>query len=99
MATLHPNEPQCEDQQAIVDIDLSSFGLPWPEFLRDSRDVRAEFPHLSHDVFLAGQGGFLKCLVEREQFYLTPYFHDRFEQQARDNKFEDDRLQRKCGPV
>ena len=85
LATVHPNEPQHPDHQAVVDIDLSSFGQSWNEFLRDSRDVRAEFSHLSHDSFLSGQGAFLKCLLSRKRFFLTPYFYQRLESQARNN--------------
>ena len=85
MATVHPSEPTSTDQQFIVDIDLSSFGLPWEEFLRDSRDVRAEFPHLTNDLFLNGQGSFLRCLMARKNFYLTPFFRERLEARARQN--------------
>ncbi len=85
LATVHPNEPSCGDQRYIVDIDLSSFGLPWVEFLRDSRDVRAEFPHLSNDLFLTGQGSFLRHLTGRKNFFLTNFFRNRLESQARDN--------------
>lgn len=85
MATVHPNEPVCPDEQAIVDIDLMSFALPWPEFLRDSRDVRAEFDHMAHEDFVAGQCNFLRLLLARKQFYLTPYFHQHFEHKARAN--------------
>lgn len=85
MATVHPSEPSCRDQRYMVDIDLSSFGLTWAEFLRDSRDVRAEFPHLSNDLFLIGQSSFLRGLTGRENFYLTSFFRERLEDQARDN--------------
>ena len=85
LATAHPNEPTVSDQRFVVDIDLSSFGLPWPDFLRDSRDVRAEFPHLPDAQFMLGQGAFLHCLLGREKFYLTSFFQERLEQRARSN--------------
>ncbi len=39
MATIHDYAPQVPDEQYVVDIDLSSFGLPWNEFVIDSRKV------------------------------------------------------------
>lgn len=86
MVTVHGKvRPRTLDQGYMVDIDLSSFGLPWPEFLRDSAAVRDEFPHLSDEVFYARQQSFLSSLLSREHFCLTPFFRERHEIRARDN--------------
>jgi predicted metal-dependent HD superfamily phosphohydrolase len=86
MVTVHGKvRPKTLDQGYMVDIDLSSFGLPWPEFLRDSAAVRDEFPHLSDDVFYARQQSFLSSLLSREHFCLTAFFRERHEIRARDN--------------
>ena len=47
MVTTHSESPQTLDEAFMVDIDLSSFGLPWEACSRDSEDVRAEFPQQS----------------------------------------------------
>ena len=85
MATTHREPPHDLDTRLMVDIDLSGFGLPWEAFSRDSQAVRAEFAHVSDEEFYGSQIGFLRSLVERERFYASDFFHDRYERQARSN--------------
>lgn len=86
MATVH-NGNSLEDADSIymVDIDLSSFALSWEEFLRDSLDLRAENPQLSDDDYQLNQTGFQRRLLARPRFFLSDYFFERYEQQARGN--------------
>ena len=86
MATLH-NGDHLDDADSIymVDIDLSSFGLPWEEFLRDSLNLRSESPHLCDDDYQLNQTGFQRGLLARPRFFLSDFFFDRFENQARKN--------------
>jgi len=86
MATLH-NGLSLDDSDAgyMVDIDLSSFGLPWEEFLRDSRHLREESAELSDADYFQKQGAFRSCLLARPHFYQTDFFRRHYEQQARDN--------------
>ena len=86
MATTHLDPPPATlDESFIVDIDLSSFGLSWEEFLRDSRAVRAELPHVSDAEFCPRQKKFLESLVARPEFCFTEFFRDRHEARAREN--------------
>ena len=85
MITVHDRPPGLLDEQFIVDIDLSSFGLPWQQFFADSEDVRAEFPALSDEVFYAKQRVFMGALLEREHFCFTEFFRRRHEDTARSN--------------
>ncbi len=86
MVTVHNDrKPTTGDQAFMVDIDLSSFGLPWRQFLEDSIAVRDEKPHLSDAEFYARQSAFLRSLLERPHFCLTLFFRERHEQQARSN--------------
>ena len=86
MATLH-NADHLDDADSIymVDIDLSSFGLPWEEFLRDSLNLRSESPHLCDDDYYLNQTGFQRGLLARPRFFLSDFFFNRFENQAREN--------------
>jgi predicted metal-dependent HD superfamily phosphohydrolase len=86
MATLHDG-CSLDDSDAgyMVDIDLSSFGLPWKDFLRDSQNLRKESAHLSDAEYYRKQGDFQTCLLARPRFYLTDFFCQRYERQARDN--------------
>lgn len=85
MYTEHPSEPDDGDARLMVDIDLSSFGLSWEEFMRDTNAIQEELAHLPEEQFIAGKLKFLGCLLSRPRFYLTDCFHDRLEGQARSN--------------
>ena len=85
MATAPPRQPKTNDEKFMLDIDLSSFGLPWAEFVRDSTAVRQESSRLSDAEFFPGQRAFLESLLGREHFYFTDFFRSRFEDTARSN--------------
>lgn len=86
MVTVHGRlQPETVDQGFMVDIDLSSFGLPWERFLRDSVAVREEFPHMSDAEFYPRQRAFLSGLLAREHFCATVFFRERHEARAREN--------------
>ena len=85
MVTEHREPPLTLDESFIVDIDLSSFGLPWDEFLRDSLAVREEFPMVPDPVFYRRQRKFLAALAARPRFCFTDFFRERHEARARRN--------------
>lgn len=85
MATEYPSEPDDGDARLMVDIDLSSFALPWEEFMHDTHAIQAEFAHVPEEQFIAGKLKFLESMLSRPRFYLTDYFHDRLEARARSN--------------
>ena len=77
--------PKAPDEHFMVDIDLSGFGQPWPEFLRDSRAVRAEQPRIPDDEFSQALHKLMQSLLARPNFYFTEFFRSHYEQTARDN--------------
>ena len=85
LATIHDHPPQHPDQKFMVDIDLSSFGLPWHEYMRNSNAIRRESYDIPEDHFYASMVKFLQTLLGRPQIYLTDFFHSRYEQAARTN--------------
>ena len=86
MATLHcGKEIKHHDSRIMVDIDLFSFGKPWPEFLQDSRNVRAEKSDISDEEFYRKQCGFQKTLLDQPRFFQSDYFFARYESRARQN--------------
>lgn len=76
-----------EDADAIymVDIDLSSFGLSWEEFQRDSQNLREECPECSDAEYHRKQEAFRSALATRESFFRSGFFSERYEQQAQEN--------------
>ena len=85
MVTTHQGAPASRDEGFIVDIDLSSFGLPWDEFLRDSAAVRAEFGDIDDATFYPRQLDFMKRLLDRPGFCFTEFFRDRHGARAHRN--------------
>lgn len=86
MATVHLDELiDDNDTQFMVDIDLSSFGLPWAEFLRDSLNLRLENPEASDVEHYDKAKKFQRALLARARFYQSDFFYRRLETKARKN--------------
>ncbi|MEA3291775.1 MAG: hypothetical protein U9Q71_05660 [Pseudomonadota bacterium] len=85
LATEHRQTPDCCDEPYIVDIDLSSFGLSWEEYMRDNRALREEMKPMPDAQYYAGKLKFLQSLLARERIYSTEFFFDRYESRARSN--------------
>ncbi len=85
LVTRYGESPRAGEEPWMVDIDYSSFGLPWDEFLRDSHAVRDERTDLDDVRYAAQHSQFLDSLLARERLYYTRFFRDRCEAQARHN--------------
>jgi predicted metal-dependent HD superfamily phosphohydrolase len=85
MVTTHRSVPQTRDEQFIIDIDLSSLGLPWEGFCRNGEDIRQEYAQVPDALFFAGRYAFLQGLLNRPHLYFTDFIRNRYEAIARDN--------------
>ena len=85
LATRHTGRARGNDRRFIVDIDLSGFGAPWEEFMRNGALLREESSGQTDAKYHSGQVAFLSCLQKRPHFFLTDYFRDRYEATAREN--------------
>ena len=85
LATQHMETARGNDRCYVVDIDLSGFGAPWEEFLRNGALLREESSTQSDARYHAGQVVFLRALQRRRHFFRTEYFRDRYEEIARAN--------------
>lgn len=85
LVTSHRERPRDNDERLINDIDLSSFGLPWDEFLRDTHNLRKERDDLADTLYFPKQMTFLKCLIDRPRIFETEFFYERYEESAREN--------------
>jgi predicted metal-dependent HD superfamily phosphohydrolase len=83
--TRYGETPSRDDEAYLQDIDYSSFGLPWDEFLRDSLAVRAERPDLTDAEFAGPHSRFLADLLGRNTLYYTEFFRSRCDSVARAN--------------
>lgn len=84
LVTTHREAPLDPDQQFICDIDLASFGCPWECFIHDSNRVKAEFTGTEEEYY-RGKKAFLQAMLGRERIFLTDFFNQHYEQQAREN--------------
>jgi len=84
-ATDHRISPQSNDYRLLVDIDLSSFALPWKEYLRDTMALRRENRAMPDDQYHAGHRRFLEGLMGRQRIFQSDFFYRRYENRARSN--------------
>lgn len=83
--TTHQQPPPPGDGQYMVDIDLASFGQPWPRCRQDAVAIRTEHADQADTAFFSQQKRFLQALLDRPSIYASEWFRDRYETQARDN--------------
>ncbi len=101
MATVHDgSEVKDTDTQYMLDIDLSSFGQAWPEFIRDSDNLRLEKKGQPDDEFYKNQAAFQDKLFGQPRIFKSDYFYDKLETQARQNRSDYlEIIRQKCSPV
>lgn len=85
LATLHVEQAYSGATAYMVDIDLSSFGLPWEAYLRDSDALRREQRGIPGVDFYQSKLRFLDSLSARPAIFQTEFYRQRHEQSARDN--------------
>lgn len=85
LITEHKRPPDEGDESYIVDIDFSSFGMPWPDYLLDTLNVRKEQWHKPDAVFYPAHARFLNMLLSRPRIFNTHFFHEHYEEIARRN--------------
>jgi predicted metal-dependent HD superfamily phosphohydrolase len=85
IATKHSVIITSQDEQLIVDVDLSILGQPKGRFDEYERQIRREYKHVPWDTFVAKRSAILKSFLDRPTIYLTQFFRNKYEAQARQN--------------
>jgi predicted metal-dependent HD superfamily phosphohydrolase len=85
VATTHRHPVQGDIEAWVVDIDLSSFGLPWEAYRADCEALRREQAWQPDETFYRNKRRFLHTLLARPYIFSTEYFQQRLEARARDN--------------
>ncbi len=85
MASRHDAAPVEGDERLLVDIDLSILGAAPERFAEYDRQIRAEYSWVPEPVYSMKRKAVLSSFLTRPRIYSTPYFHERFEAQARVN--------------
>ena len=73
------------DAAYFLDMDLSVLGSSWSEYEHYAHAVRQEYAHVSDDDYRVGRMAVLKELLAHPTLYLTDYYYERLEKQARKN--------------
>ena len=85
LATKHIDAPENADQAFMLDIDLSSMGLPWKYFCRDANDLRTESSNTSNRRYYSEKLKFYDVLLKKPTIYYSDFFSELYEGQARKN--------------
>lgn len=85
LATQHNVKPEDNDQRLIVDIDLAILGANKERFAEYEQQVREEYSWVPSLVYNHKRKALLKSFIAHETIFNTPFFRERYEQQARNN--------------
>jgi predicted metal-dependent HD superfamily phosphohydrolase len=85
MATCHAALPRGEDQQLLVDVDLSILGASRPRFIEYETQVRTEYQWVPGWLFRRKRRAVLKEFAARSTIYSTVQMREKLESQARAN--------------
>lgn len=73
------------EYQIVHDLDFSSLGKSYPEFVKDGIAIRAEYWFVPEETFQMGREAFLTEMLNQNPIFLTEYFREKYEHQAKDN--------------
>lgn len=73
------------DAAFLLDMDLSILGTVWPAYEKYAQAVRQEYSHVPPTDYRTGRTAVLRGLLAHPRLYLSEYYFERFEKQARDN--------------
>lgn len=79
------HEPDSQDGELVVDIDLSILGEAPAVFARFEEEIRREYAWVDAPLYAAGRARVLARFRDRPFIYRTPLFRERYEAQARAN--------------
>ena len=74
-----------QDTAVMVDIDLSIFGQESKRFDEYENQIGQEYNWVSQSEYVVGRTAVLKTFLARPSIYTTGFFHNKYEQQAREN--------------
>lgn len=85
MSTTHKEPGQTRDERVMQDVDLAILGSHPDTYNRYRQAIRNEYRAMPPDEYRYGRVSVLENFLDRRMIYTTPYFHGRFERQAREN--------------
>lgn len=74
-----------DDTNHFTDADLSVLGQPWEIYMAYADGVREEFSIYPDFIYKPGRRKVLQHFLAMDRIFKTSYFHEKLEQQAREN--------------
>jgi predicted metal-dependent HD superfamily phosphohydrolase len=65
--------PTAPGADVVLDLDLMSLALPWPDFARNTERIRAEYAHVPDAEFAAGRRAFFTTMLQRPRLFHSPF--------------------------
>lgn len=75
----------CPDIRLKLDVDLAILGAEPVHFDRYDVGIRAEYAHVTEDLYREKRREVLEAFLSRDRLYLTDWGWERWEMQAREN--------------
>lgn len=73
------------DAAYLLDMDLSILGMSWSLYEQYAQAVRQEYAHVTDADYRYSRTTVLQGLLAHPRLYLTDYYYERLEAQARVN--------------
>lgn len=85
LCTKHPIKPTGDDEKYLVDIDLSILGKGAIDYEKYEHAIRQEYNAVPNDSYKIGRAAVLNSFLQSDRIYLTDYFYEKYEVNAREN--------------
>lgn len=85
LVTKHDSVPSEQDAQILVDVDLSILGASPNRFFLYESQIRQEYNWVPDKTFTEGRSAILQKFLARPFIFLTKFFREKYETQARKN--------------
>jgi predicted metal-dependent HD superfamily phosphohydrolase len=85
LATKHSSLPASQDEQLLVDIDLSILGADEQRFAEYEIQIRDEYSFVAGPIFRQKRRAILQSFLDRPFIYSTAHFRSALESRARFN--------------
>jgi predicted metal-dependent HD superfamily phosphohydrolase len=85
MATQHHVQPNDDDTQILIDVDLAVLGADSERFREYEQQIRQEYAFVPEATFRIKRAEILQRLLTQKTIFNTPLFIQRYEQTARAN--------------
>ncbi len=85
ITTKHKEQPHGRDAKILNDIDLAILGRSSRLFDIYEEQIRDEYKTVPDSIFAQKRTEILEAFLKRDHIYSTPFFRERYENQARKN--------------